>query len=926
MLMTFLIWLGILALSLTSLILPWVQRVQIRNLRTNVEILRKQTDWLLSFSDAPTAGPPLPEPAPEPGVSAWRSNPIYSPESTVSSSPDEIFVAGGISNPPADAMDTPLQRPQTGPDSALRAPSQDKPGFEQQMGARLPVWIGGVALAMAGFFMVKFSIENNLLSPAVRLWLGGFFGIGLLVTASWIRGKIIANGVRISQALSGAGIADLYICLFAANRLYDFIPGTLAFGGMAGVTALAVLLSLRHGPPIALMGLMGGFLTPALVSVNEPNAPLLFGYLYLVLAGLFVVIRRQQWWWLSIPAIIAVFLWVVAWIFGSGDSGDSLWPGLFLIAISATVVLQSRQAFNDGAVMAIPVMRPSAALNYLTLGGAVALQALVAVHSGLGIIEWGMFGLLAAGGIALAYLNPKIYGFVPWLSMAVTAAMLVSWDDATPSMFALTAGIFALLYCAAGSYALWRSPVALLWGGLTAATSLVYYLIAYYHLYTDVSAYQAENPDVWMAGWPVWGLAALLVSVLAIQMLQKIRLNFTGVAEDRERLLAVFAVLATSFVSIALSIELHRDFLPVAFAAQVLALGWINGKVDIQALRPIAGAVFCVFTALFIPQAIQLLEIAANSGIYFSSRTHWQLPVPDGTSIIRSPWFHLGLPGLLFAGASLLLRAQKDDNLVRCLEAAAVLLSGLMLYYLTRNVFKVEAFLAFDSAEFMWRSAITNILFLHGLASLWVGRHFHRRVVSMGGLLFAGIALCRILFFDLALYNPLWSHQMVGATVLLNGLLLPYGLPALWLIVAKRELRALGMDRFLPLTSAFTLILLFTFISLNVRQFFHGAYLSIGDTSNAEIYTYSVFWLLFGVALLILGALRRDRLTRMASLAVMLLTVGKVFLYDASELSGLYRVFSFLGLGLSLMALSWLYTRFVFGIRDNPGQEDIQHT
>ena len=74
--------------------------------------------------------------------------------------------------------------------------------------------------------------------------------------------------------------------------------------------------------------------------------------------------------------------------------------------------------------------------------------------------------------------------------------------------------------------------------------------------------------------------------------------------------------------------------------------------------------------------------------------------------------------------------------------------------------------------------------------------------------------------------------------------------------------------------------------------------------------------LVFGIGLLILGTLRKDKMIRIASLLLMILTVGKVFLYDASELEGLYRVFSFLGLGLSLLGLSWFYTKFVFSDRN----------
>ena len=106
---------------------------------------------------------------------------------------------------------------------------------------------------------------------------------------------------------------------------------------------------------------------------------------------------------------------------------------------------------------------------------------------------------------------------------------------------------------------------------------------------------------------------------------------------------------------------------------------------------------------------------------------------------------------------------------------------------------------------------------------------------------------------------------------------------------------------------------LFALITTNVRHIFHGEYLNVGAVTNAEIYTYSVAWLLLGIGLLFGGLIKGDKMLRYASLGVILFTVGKVFLYDASALEGLYRVFSFFGLGISLIGLSYFYTRFVFG-------------
>jgi uncharacterized membrane protein len=114
------------------------------------------------------------------------------------------------------------------------------------------------------------------------------------------------------------------------------------------------------------------------------------------------------------------------------------------------------------------------------------------------------------------------------------------------------------------------------------------------------------------------------------------------------------------------------------------------------------------------------------------------------------------------------------------------------------------------------------------------------------------------------------------------------------------------------MTTGAALLFGLTFVSLNVRQLYHGAYLDTGPVSNAEVYTYSAVWLGMGIIMLFAGTLREDKMMRFGSLVIMLLTVGKVFLYDASELTGLWRVFSFFGLGLSLLGLSWFYSRFVF--------------
>lgn len=111
------------------------------------------------------------------------------------------------------------------------------------------------------------------------------------------------------------------------------------------------------------------------------------------------------------------------------------------------------------------------------------------------------------------------------------------------------------------------------------------------------------------------------------------------------------------------------------------------------------------------------------------------------------------------------------------------------------------------------------------------------------------------------------------------------------------------------------LALAFVYVSLEVRHMFRGEILSARWMTDGEWYSYSVAWLVYAAALLAVGIWRREPALRWGSLVLVLVTVLKVFLSDMAALTGLYRVASFLGLGLSLIAIGYLYQRFVFPVR-----------
>jgi uncharacterized membrane protein len=103
------------------------------------------------------------------------------------------------------------------------------------------------------------------------------------------------------------------------------------------------------------------------------------------------------------------------------------------------------------------------------------------------------------------------------------------------------------------------------------------------------------------------------------------------------------------------------------------------------------------------------------------------------------------------------------------------------------------------------------------------------------------------------------------------------------------------------------------YLSLEVRRLYQGStFRAFAAASDAEQYTYSAVWLVFGVALLVAGFLLRSQPTRMASAAVVALTIGKVFVYDMAGLTGIFRALSFIGLGVVLIGIALLYQRLLF--------------
>lgn len=221
--------------------------------------------------------PPMPTvPA---GSSASTAGPTLDAEATRSP------VSQATATPPA--CSTPTTRP--------ARPLTPAINWELFMGVKLFAWIGGLALFLGVAFFVKYSFDNDLIPPEVRVALGFLAGAGLMA------GGIMLSGKRYAvtrQTLCGTGTVILYAVTFACHGLYRFaaFDAVLTFIVMALITTAAFLLAVRmEARVVAVLGMLGGFLTPVLISTGHDNPLGLFGYLALLDLGLIAVALHRRW-------------------------------------------------------------------------------------------------------------------------------------------------------------------------------------------------------------------------------------------------------------------------------------------------------------------------------------------------------------------------------------------------------------------------------------------------------------------------------------------------------------------------------------------------------------------------------------------------------------------------------------------------------
>ncbi|MEK6743304.1 MAG: DUF2339 domain-containing protein, partial [Nitrospirota bacterium] len=164
--------------------------------------------------------------------------------------------------------------------------------WELFTGVKLFAWLGGLALFIGAGFFVKYSIDRNLIPPALRLAISACIGLALIVWSARINRE---RFTVLRHTLGAGGIGVLYSVVFAATLYYHYLSNPVGFGLLTVVSATAFVLAVFfRGIPISVLGALGAYLTPILVSTGRGSLIGLFVYLAVVNVGLFQVVTRLR--------------------------------------------------------------------------------------------------------------------------------------------------------------------------------------------------------------------------------------------------------------------------------------------------------------------------------------------------------------------------------------------------------------------------------------------------------------------------------------------------------------------------------------------------------------------------------------------------------------------------------------------------------
>lgn len=796
----------------------------------------------------------------------------------------------------------------TGSAPAATAKAARQSEVETALGTRWAVWVGGIALALGGLFLIRYTIEAGIFGPEVRLALAALLGLVLIGGGEFVRRtgfKVPVEGVAgayIPAILTAAGAFILFGTVYAAHAVYGFVGPASAFTVLGAIGVATIVAALVHGQALAGIGLVGSMATPALVSSQAPNPWALFVYLAIVLAATAVIARMRDWKFLIAAAFFGTGAWTIAYMMAA--PGTDLAVILFIdavtLALLAFVWLGSRggeaetakngfdwPSIVPGVFVAFSALGLSVDMTLVAAGGALPGATVLVALVATALYRPRALPLLHAAGVV----SVMIYlGIIPPATIGSDISQGNIGFDGMP----VAAGNPWTLHIGIGL------GLAFIGAGFWAARRF------------------AATAQVRAACWAAWGVAAPLVILLALW--------FAYGNLDRDLVYAaVAALLVVAFAAggewiaraeqpplkggVAVSFALCGSALAgLLMLHMAFGSGWTTLLAGVAAVVPALATRWRSYPVLG--------WISVGAVVAVLGRVAFDPTIVGAEFLTKTPVFNwllpgYGVPALAFGFAAWQLARTTNGRPRLAMEAGAALFALLTVAMLVRHAMH-GGVIDTGPVTLAEQAIYTLIAIGAGAILVAVDMRSPSSVLRYGSMAAGVVSVAFIVFQHFLVLNPLFTDESTGQIPVFNLLFLAYLLPAIaagGLALYARDKRPPWYAQMLAVVAA---LLVFAYATLSVRRVFKGEFIGLwSGLGQLETYTYSALWLVIGVVLLTAGVWLKSQVLRIASAALIAIAVVKVFLFDMSELEGVLRALSFIGLGAVLIGIGLFYQRLL---------------
>lgn len=785
------------------------------------------------------------------------------PQSIVIAAPDRGTKAAFL------ISEEPIERPKP-----ADKPEKEKFSWEYFIGGKLLAWIGGFTLFIGLACFAKYAIDKEMISPEMRV--GITYGIALvLFVLGWFLGK--KKYPVLSHTLNATGIVTLYLATAVAKMVYEFSAFTttpLAAILLAATTALAFAMAvMKNAHVIALLGVVGGFLTPYMISTGQDSTAGLFCYISALNLALIAITWKKKWYYLPLAGAIFTVSLTGAWanMYLKPEHGYILLAYIFITSLFYVggfvreLYRKEKNLWLYGIGVFLWIF-----YGYCFLGQICDLNS-SKLHEWPVVVLLSLVSLPLAGHIVLSYarksvswsLLPGVVSYARLLPLFLEKnKSMTEWEFMLTLLLAGCACIVALLGVA--GRILKENPGA-------KARLINLGVCAFMVFCLPFFASEGSLKTGWFYIYPT----SFILMFLVCSRIWKINM-------------APFFALAGLVLSYYVDGSVAGDNVFYLYGAGMLlvfpfifmrtferaALPWVASAFSLP-------AVYLLLRNFFMKGTVQLPE-------YFPM---WE-DFPGALALVCA------IPYII-AVVCLVHMLTPEVSIKR---GKIPLYAGVLIGFITLAI-----------GEQFTNEWLTIAFALEGAALLFLNRMWKHL-----GLVITGAALLVVAFVRFAFNKEVLQYDVATHEILLNWYLYAYTLVAACCLAGGTFVKECENIRKFPALSgifnAMGVILLFVLLNLEIANFYstpgsQTLTFNFGSSLACDL-TYSLGWGLFALVLLIVGFAWKKGGARKAGVLLLIITLFKVFLYDLSALDQLYRVGALIGTAVIALLVSFLYQKF----------------